>query len=235
MKTTLLIPVINEIEGMKVILPRIQDRWVDQKIVLDGGSTDGSQDYAREMGYEVYVQKAPGLRKGYMEVLPMIKGDIIVTFSPDGNSVPEAIPDLIGKMRQGYDMVIASRYKNGAKSDDDDWLTAFGNRFFTKMVNLFFRHNLTDVMVIFRAFRKNLIMETGLDQERWYRKPEQIFRCNISWEPLLTARCTRQKRRIAEIFAPEPRRIGGVRKLLPFRWGAAYLYQILTERFCFYP
>ena len=57
MKTTLFIPTFNEIDGMKVIMPRIKKEWVDQIIIADGGSTDGTVEYANECGYEVFVQK----------------------------------------------------------------------------------------------------------------------------------------------------------------------------------
>ncbi|MFZ8318559.1 glycosyltransferase, partial [Staphylococcus aureus] len=89
-------------------------------------------------GYEVYVQKQSGIRQGFLEVLPQVRGDIILTFTPDGNSVPEVIPQLVAKMREGFDMVVASRYLPPAKSEDDDLLTGFGNWFFTKTVNLLF-------------------------------------------------------------------------------------------------
>ena len=89
-----------------------------------------------------------------MEALPLIRGDVVLTFSPDGNSLPHLIPAIIAKMAQGYDMVIASRYLAPAKSADDDILTAFGNWFFTKTVNFLHGGKYTDAMVIFRAFRK---------------------------------------------------------------------------------
>lgn len=38
-------------------------------------------------------------------------------------------------MKEDYDMVIVSRYLDGAKSEDDDVITAFGNWLFTKTVN----------------------------------------------------------------------------------------------------
>ena len=60
MKTTLLIPVMNEIEGMKIIMPRINRGWIDQILIVDGGSTDGSAEYAAQNGYEVYFQKKKG-------------------------------------------------------------------------------------------------------------------------------------------------------------------------------
>ena len=231
MTTTLLVMTLNEIDGMKAIIPRISRQWVDQIIVVDGGSTDGTIEWARDNGYEVYVQQKKGFRHAYQEVMPLVQGDVIITFSPDGNSIPEFIPDLVAKMRDGYEMVIVSRYLGGARSEDDDFLTAFGNWLFTRTVNLLFGGKYTDVMVIYRAYLKRLIWELELDQDRWYRTPEKLFGCKISWEPLLSARAACRKLRIGEIPGDEPARIGGERKLHVWRWGAAYYLQFWRDLF----
>src|SRR3989338_904785 len=136
MTVTLLIPTLNEVTGMRTIMPKVKREWVDQILVVDGQSTDGTIEVAREMGYDVVVQKKKGMRHAYMEALPYIKGDVLLTFSPDGNSIPELIPPCIEKMKQGYDMVIVSRYAKGAKSADDDAITGFGNWLFRTMINI---------------------------------------------------------------------------------------------------
>jgi glycosyltransferase involved in cell wall biosynthesis len=226
---TLLIPTLNEITGMREIMPKIRREWVDQILILDGGSTDGTIEYAREHGYELHIQTQPGIRQAYMEVLPKIRGEILVTFSPDGNSIPELIPPLLAKMEEGYDMVIVSRYLQGAKSDDDDRLTGFGNWLFTRTVNLLHGGHYTDAMVIYRAYRTKLISELELDQDRWYRLPERLLRTRISWEPMLSARAALRKLKVTEIPGDEPPRIGGERKLQVWKWGAAYYYQFWRD------
>lgn len=231
MKTTLIVCTLNEIDGMRVIMPQIDRQWCDQIIILDGGSTDGTVEYARDNGYFVYVQKKKGFRFAYMEVLPYIEGDVVITFSPDGNSIPGLIPRLISKMEEGYDMVIASRYLGDAKSDDDDILTAFGNRLFTGTVNLLYRAHYTDVMVILRAYKTNLIYDLDLNKDESYEFPEKLFNTRISWEPLLSVRAAKRKLKITEIPGPEPPRIGGERKLQIWRWGAAYYFQFIREIF----
>lgn len=231
-KITLLVMTLNEIDGMRAIMPLVKREWFDQIIVVDGGSIDGTIEWARGQGYEVYVQRKRGFRHAYTEVMPLVSGDVVVTFSPDGNSIPELIPALIAKMSEGYDMVIVSRYLGSAKSEDDDVVTAFGNWLFTKTVNVLHGGKYTDVMVIYRAYRKQLIFDLDLDKEEGYGLVEKLFHTQISWEPLLSVRAAKRKLKVAEIAGDEPPRIGGERKLKVLQWGAAYYCQFLREVFC---
>lgn len=231
MKVTLLIPTLNEINGMKAVMPQIKPEWCDQILVVDGQSTDGTAEYARAQGYDVVIQQQKGMRHAYMEALPHVKGDVILTFSPDGNSIPELIPACIDKLKEGYDMVIVSRYAKGAKSYDDDAVTSFGNWLFTTMINLLHGGNYTDAMVIYRAYRKSLITELDLDKDESYEFEEKLFKTKISWEPLLSIRCAKRKLKCADIPGDEPAREGGERKLQVLKWGAAYMFEVLREIF----
>ncbi len=229
MKTTLIILSFNEVEGMREIMPQIHPDWCDQIIILDGGSTDGTLEYAREHGYFVYVQKEKGIRFAYREVLPYIEGDVVITFSPDGNSIAKLLPDLIAKMKEGYDMVIVSRYLGDAKSEDDDFVTGFGNWLFTSTVNFLHGGNYTDVMVLYRAYKTQMIYDLDLDKDESFALPEKMFFTRISWEPLMSVRALKRKLKVGEIPGDEPPRIGGERKLQILRWGAAYYFQFFRE------
>jgi len=231
MKVTLVIPTLNEIDGVKAIMPKINKGWVDQILFIDGQSTDGTLEYIKEQGYEYVVQQQKGMRFAYMEALPSIRGDVVLTFSPDGNSIPELIPPCIEKMKEGYDMVIVSRYKDEAKSADDDRITGFGNWMFNVLINTFHRSHYKDAMVIYRAYKKQLIYDLDLDKDRSYAFEEKLFNTKVSWEPLLSIRAAKRKLKIAEIPGDEPPRIGGERKLQIWRWGAVFLWQTIREIF----
>lgn len=222
---------LNEIEGMKVIMPQVDPQWCEQILVVDGGSKDGTIEYARQMGYDVYVQKQRGLRAAYQESWNLIKGDAVITFSPDGNSPPEYIPQLIAKMNEGYDMVIGSRYFGDAKSEDDGIVTAFGNWLFTTVINTLHGGHYTDAMTIYRIYWKDLFYRLELDQDATYERFEKMFCTKIGVEPILSARFAKEKLRHADIACPEPPRIGGERKLKIVRWGLAYMTQVIWEKF----
>lgn len=232
MNVTLLIPTLNEVNGMKEIMPKIKKEWCDQILIVDGQSTDGTVEYAREQGYEVVIQQKKGMRHAYMEALPHVRGDYILTFSPDGNSIPELIPESINKMKEGdYDMLIVSRYAENAKSYDDDVITAFGNKMFTTFINLIHGAKYTDAMVIYRIYKKSLITDLDLDKDSSYEIEEKLFGTNISWEPLLSIRAAKRKLKCIDIPGDEPAREGGERKLQVMRWGAAYMFQVFREIF----
>ena len=223
MKVTLLLPTINEVEGMKAVLPRIERKWVDEIVVVDGGSTDGTCEYAKEEGCIVVMQKQPFLYGAYQDALEAATGDIIITFSPDGNSIPELIPLLIEKMREGYDMVIVSRYAKGVHSEDDDWLTGFGNWLFTRIINFCFGGKYTDSLVMFRAWKRSVIKLC-----RWNAGIGGI-------DPQLSIVCAKNRVKVGEIPGAEPKRIAGTRKMHPIKNGLGLIKLIVQEFFGYLP
>ena len=216
MKVTLVVPTLNEIECMKEIMPRVRPEWVDQILIVDGGSTDGTIEYARESGYCVLEPTVKGLTNQLFESFKAVQGDTIILFSPDGNSIPELIPNLVNKMKEGYDMVIVSRYTQGAKSHDDDVFTRIGNSMFTRLVNAAFGASYTDVLVIFRAFKRDVLNKIRHDRKG-----------DIDME--LSIQCAKKGLKVAEIPGDEPKRIGGKRKMKVIKTGTVILRQLVKE------
>jgi hypothetical protein len=221
--TTLLLPTLNEIDAVRVIIPQLRPEWVDETIVVDGGSTDGTVEYVRAAGLRVHSQVNQGYGEGLLEAIKLARGEVIIEFNPDGNSIPDDIPRIIAKINEGYDLVIGSRYRDGAKSDDDDWLTATGNWMFTRIVNLLFGTQYTDSLVGFRAYRRQQALQLDLDAP------------GLSWPCQTSTRFARAGLRVTEIPAHEPARIGGKRKMMPFRTGLQITKLILRDFLTFHP
>ena len=148
-KISLVILNLNELDSLKIILPKIlkNKKLVNEILAVDGGSTDGSREFLKTNTLRVINQDQKyshfhityfkqNIVDAYWLGIKKAKFDnIIIPFTPDGNMMPKHLPELVKTIKKGYKMVIVSRYKDNAKSYDDTFVTGFGNYMFTKIVN----------------------------------------------------------------------------------------------------
>ena len=127
MSTAIIIPTIDEIDGVIEILPQINKQWAETMVFVDGGSTDGTVEKAQEMGFDVIHQHNKGEGNAMRIGTDSTESDFVLFFSPDGNDLPEDIPKLIQKTKEGHDVVHISRFGKNSVSDDAGWLDRFGN------------------------------------------------------------------------------------------------------------
>ncbi len=218
MKVTLIAATLNENDAVRVVLPQIDRQVVDEIIVADGGSTDGTVEYCESHGYTVYRQKAKGYGSAIKEAVALAQGDIIIEFPPDGNSPPDRIKDVVEKIKEGNDFVIASRYLKGSRSDDDDFFTAIGNWGFTKLTNILFLSRYSDVLIGFRGYKKSSYQKLNM------------WTTGLDWSIQMPIQFRKKRMKVAEIPCVEPKRIGGVRKMSPIKTGLKILDTIIKER-----
>ena len=221
MKVSIIVFEINEIDGMRAMMPQIKKEWYDELIIVDGGSTDGTIQYAKEQGYNLFVQQEKGVGAGLNEAVRRVTGDIVVIYAPDGSFLTDRIPMMIEKIKAGYDIVNVTRYGYGARSYDDTFFTSIGNRVFTGMANLFFGHQFrfTDFLFTYLAFKRNLVEELEIDSTL------------MTWGQILLLRGVKRNLKIIEIPGDELIRIGGDVKIPKLRAAYQLFTTILREWF----
>lgn len=121
---------------------------------------------------------------------------------PAGNCKVEQLPELIARLREGYDMVVVSRYLDGAVSEDDNVITGFGNWMFSRLMRPLARFPVTDTLTIYRGYRRDIFLDPDFE---FYLKGPVL-------EPLVTGMCALRGLRAVEIPGDEPSRIGGESK-----------------------
>src|SRR3954468_10273584 len=152
----LLLPTLNELKGLEAIVPFIDRSLVDDIIVIDGRSNDGTIEYAMTMGLTIVTQLRPGLQYAIFDVARSLPHDYVIEFSPDGNCKVEQLPELVAKLREGFDHVVVSRYLDHAVSDDDHAITAFGNWMFSRLMRPLARFPVADALNIYRGYRREI-------------------------------------------------------------------------------
>lgn len=123
---TALIPAYNEVERIgKVVVEA--SAFVDEVIIVDDGSCDGTALAAEKAGASVIVQQHLGYVASLKRGVQAARGDIIVTLDADGEHNPSDIPQLLSLIHRGEaDLVLGRR----------EYVPSVSERFIGKIVAL---------------------------------------------------------------------------------------------------
>jgi len=217
MTTTLLVLTLNEIDGMKEVMPKIKKEWVDEIILVDGGSTDGTIEEAKRMGIRVLHQTNRGHGDALLLGINKTESEKYIFFSPDGNHYPEEILLLKNKLNEGYDQVVISRFGKGSINLDADIVERFGNKMFAFLTNVFFGGKFSDTLNESRAITRKAFLELNFDALKMDSTQQ------------MSIRGLKKKQKIFEIVGNEGERVGGKQKMKPLQVGANLSTQIIRE------
>jgi len=217
MSTALLVMTFDEFEGMKKIMSKVDKKWVDRIVIVDGGSTDGTIEEAIKLGFEVIPQTSlNGYGGAILTGVNTTTEDNIILFSPDGNHEVEDIKKLSEKI-EDYDQIIITRFGKNSINLDAGLIDRFGNKMFVFLANILFGGNLTDTLTGCRAIKRKAMLELKIDS------------LNMASTQQMSIRGLKKKQKIFEIEGNEWNRIGGKRKMRPLIVGAQLSWQIIKE------
>jgi glycosyltransferase involved in cell wall biosynthesis len=182
MGVSLVIPAKNERHTILDVVQGAQ-RHVDEIIVIDGHSTDGTADLARSLGAKVFLDSGAGKGAAIRLGLAKAREPITVFMDADGSHSPADIPRLLHALEgEQLDLVIGSRIRGGS----DEWSGSFGR--FVRMfgshvillaINYRWGIRLTDCQNGFRAIRTEAGRKIGLNENGFAIEQEMVMKCLI--------------------------------------------------------
>ena len=218
-----LIPALDEEPTIGSVIRALPAGLVDEIVVGDNGSRDGTPRIARDLG--AVVVEAPRLGYGSaclagLRHLARRPPAIVVFLDADGSDDPSGLARLIEPIRSGAaDMVL------GVRTGDPPGVplhARMGNQVVLMCARLLFGLRFRD-MPPFRAIRYDRLRELCMDDRDW------------GWTLQMQIRAGRLRQRIVEIEVPYTRRAGGVSKISgtlsgSLKAGAKMFYTLARER-----
>jgi glycosyltransferase involved in cell wall biosynthesis len=179
-------------------------RWVDEIVVVDGGSRDRTVAVADAAGARVIVEKERGYGRSCARgaAAAVENGaEILVFLDGDGGDRPEAIPCLVQPILDDkFDFVIGSRTRGVREKGSMGAHQAIAGRMIGAAIGIFYRVRYTD-MCAFRAIRAGALASLGM-REMTY-----------GWNLEMQMRAARAGLRILEVPVPHGRRLAGRSKV----------------------
>ena len=97
MSVSVIIITLNEFESIGQVLKELP-RNLDEILVVDGYSSDGTPELVKSLGYEVIMQQGKGYGAAFLTGIKKAKGDVLVLMDGDGSHNPADIPRLLEKV-----------------------------------------------------------------------------------------------------------------------------------------
>jgi len=216
---SIIVPTLNEAENIKNLLGGLlKFDFIKEIIFIDAHSKDGTEavvrSYMQKHGeIKFFLQESRGKGAALKEGFRKAAGDILVVIDADLSHDISKIPALIRPIQGNeVDAVLASRFMEGAGSEDITRFRLFGNWVFCSLMNLFWHANFTDSCYGFRAFRREMLQKLELSTSGFETETE------------ISIEIAKKKIRFIEIPSFEYARKAGTGKLRTFQDG----YRILS-------
>jgi glycosyltransferase involved in cell wall biosynthesis len=194
MRVSFIVPAYNEIATVCDVLDRVWSLGLDkQVIVVDDGSTDGTDDAVAEWaggrdGLLLIRQSHRGKGAAIRAAIPHLDGEIAVIQDADMEYDPADVPQLIEPIERGFaDVVFGSRLSGGRPQRAYLFWHLVGNRLLSLLTNVLYNTTLSDMETGYKVFRVDILRSLDLRQD------------DFAIEPEMTAKVCRRKLRIYEL------------------------------------
>ncbi|WP_298523615.1 glycosyltransferase family 2 protein [uncultured Methanobrevibacter sp.] len=159
MKTAILIPCYNEEKTIKKVVDDFKRVMPHAEVyVYDNNSTDSSNALAKEAGAIVRQEYNQGKGNVIKSMFRQIDANCYIMVDADDTYPAEAALEFEKIVLNGQaDMVIGDRLSSTYFTENDRMFHNTGNKLVRRLINLFFKSDLKDIMTGMRAFSYNFV------------------------------------------------------------------------------
>lgn len=212
---TVVIPTKNERDCIGPVLEELPKDVVDEIIVVDANSADGTADYVRELGYRVIQQPGKGYGDAVRTGLAAAASELVTFVDADGSYDPAALTEMLQGIQDGNDFVFCSRYRPESGSDDDTLIRLIGNKLFTFLLRAIHGVRITDSLFLYMLGRKEALDKLDIRSDDFgycIELPIRVHKAGLKY---------------AEIPSRERPRLAGDSKVNAFTDGLTILKAVL--------
>jgi len=165
-----IIPAFNEVKSIPLVLRDIPDSLVNEVVVVNNRSTDGTEKIARREGAVVLNENRQGYGYACLKGIDYLKNrtkkpDIVVFVDADYSDYPNEMPHVVAPIiDDDYDMVIGSRARGKREKGSMMPQQIFGNWLATRLIKLFFNVTFTDLGP-FRAIKFQKLLDLNMQDQ----------------------------------------------------------------------
>jgi len=169
-KVVVVLPAYNAAKTLKRTYQDIPRAFVDDVVLVDDASWDGTPAVAQELGIKVVIHEENkgygGNQKTCYRTALDLGADIVIMLHPDYQYTPKLIPAMATMIAYGeFDAVLASRILGiGALQGGMPLYKYISNRFLTLLENLLVGHKLSEYHTGYRAFSREILERLPLDK-----------------------------------------------------------------------
>ena len=183
---SVVLPCLDEAETLATCIRKATRSFatlgvVGEVVVADNGSTDGSQDIARDEGAVVVDVPRRGYGAALIAGIRASRGGYVLMADADDSYALDDLGGFLRELRGGADLVMGNRFRGRIEPGAMPFLHRYvGNPVLSMLGRLFFHIPVGDFHCGIRAFRRDRVLELGLVTSGMEFASEMVVRASLA-------------------------------------------------------